>query len=120
MKINFDKVYERDIDLYVISNFCSYSGFLNLFLTKINKNGYTVSSAESSLSDENGESDITIVLEKEKHKIGLLIEDKIDAKAMPKQSDRYDIRGNKGITDKKYDEYYVFIIAPNDYLESNS
>ena len=119
MIINFDKVHERDIDLYVISNFCNCSPFLNLFLNKIGKKGYKVYSAESSLSDNDGESDITIVLEKKENKIGLLIEDKIDAKAMPNQCKRYTRRGNKGIKDKKYDEFYVFIIAPKDYLESN-
>ncbi len=120
MLINFDKVYERDIDLYVINNFCSYKSFLDLFLNRIGKSGYSAVSAESSLSDENGESDITIVLEKENHKIGFLIEDKIDAVAMPNQSGRYLIRGERGIRDGKYDEFFVFIIAPESYLKSNS
>lgn len=120
MIINFDKVYERDVDLYVINNFSNNHTFLDLFLKKIDKENYTVLSAESSLSDENGESDITIVIEKNGHKIGLLIEDKIDALAMPNQSGRYFIRGEKGIRDGKYDEFYVFIIAPRDYLASNS
>ena len=120
MIINFDKVYERDIDLYVINNFCNYKSFLNLFLNKIGKSDYSVISAESSLADENGESDITIVLEKENHKIGFLIEDKIDAVAMPNQSGRYSVRGKKGIREGKYEDFFVFIIAPKSYLESNS
>ena len=120
MIIKFDTVYERDIDLYVINNFSNYSDLLSLFLGKIEKDGYTTYSAESSLADENGESDITIVIEKDNHKIGLLIEDKIDAIAMPNQSGRYILRGDKGIREGKYDEYYIFIIAPKDYIEINS
>lgn len=119
MIISFDKVYERDIDLYVINNFCNDNSFLDLFLRKIDKKGYKVISAESSLADKDGESDITIVLENKNNKIGLLIEDKIDAIAMPNQSGRYVKRGDKGIKDGKYNEYYIFIIAPNDYLNTN-
>ncbi|MCR5186043.1 MAG: hypothetical protein K6D97_02880 [Clostridia bacterium] len=67
MIINFDKVYERDIDLYAINNFCNDSAFLELFQRKINKKNYRVYSAESSLEDIDGESDITIVLENEEN-----------------------------------------------------
>ena len=120
MLINFNKVYERDIDLYVINNFCNDSAFLELFQSKINKKNYRVYSAESSLEDIDGESDITIVLENEEKKIGLLIEDKIDARAMYNQSRRYIKRGEKGVREGKYDEFYTFIIAPQSYLETNS
>lgn len=39
---------------------------------------------------------------------------------MPNQRARYDIRGDNGITNKLYDKYYVFIIAPKDYLFTNN
>lgn len=72
------------------------------------------------LSDLQGESDITMIVEKNNHKTGLLIEDKIDAIAMPNQRERYNIRGQRGIDNKLYDEFYVFMIAPLDYLKNNS
>lgn len=120
MIIKFDKVYERDIDLYLINSFCNCTDLVELFLKKINKTGYKVKSGEVSLTDENGESDVTFVLSKANHNIGLLIEVKIDAIAMPNQSGRYIKRGNKGVKEGVYDDYYVFIIAPNDYLNSNN
>ena len=120
MKLVIEKVLERDIDLLMINKFMYDENVLNLFLSKINKSDYKVISVEHSLMDrENGESDITVILEKKNHKIALLIEDKIDALAMPMQPERYTIRGKNGIEKKLYNEFYVFIIAPLDYLETN-
>lgn len=39
---------------------------------------------------------------------------------MPNRRERYNIRGQKVIDDKLYDEFYVFMIAPLDYLKTNS
>ena len=119
MNIKMEKVLERDIDLLIINQFTYNKNLINIFLKKINKNNYSVINLEHSLSDENGESDITVILGNDKEKIGILIENKIDAIAMPMQRDRYEIRGNKGISDKQYDSFYVFIIAPQDYLDTN-
>ena len=116
-----EKVFERDIDLYVINKFMNDDNFSKLFLDKIGLNGYTVQKCIHSFFDENGESDITIILSnRDKHKIGLLIEDKISAVAMPNQYERYKKRGDKLIDAGELDCYYVFIIAPQGYLESNS
>ena len=52
-------------------------------------------------------------------KIALLIENKIDAIAMPEQPARYVLRGDKGISNNEYDEYYIFIVAPQEYLNKN-
>ena len=41
-----------------------------------------------------GESDITVIVESPDKRIGLLIEDKIDAIDMPEQPERYKIRGD--------------------------
>jgi len=119
MEFKIEKVYERDIDLLIINKFMNDDDFGNLFLEKINRVGYIVKYIEHSLMDDNGESDITVIVEKDNKKIALLIEDKIDAIAMPNQSKRYEIRGNKGIKDGKYEEFFVFIIAPSEYLNSN-
>ena len=120
MELIFEKVLERDIDLLMINKFITDDNILNLFLEKIGKSDYKVFSIQHSLMDqEDGESDITVIAEKDNHKIGLLIEDKIDAIAMPNQRERYNARGRKGIDNSQYDEFFVFMIAPSDYLKSN-
>ncbi len=119
MEFKIEKVLERDIDLLVINNFIN--GKLNkLFLDKANLIDYKVIDVEHSYFDADlGESDVTIILEKDNNKIGFLIEDKIDAPAMNLQPERYEERGKKGIKDRKYDEFKTFIIAPEQYLNSN-
>ena len=94
--------------------------FQELFLKKINCQNYQVCKCLHSLSDENGESDITIILENDNRKIGLLIEDKINAIAMPKQYERYILRAEKQKYKGLFDNYYIFIIAPKSYIDSNT
>jgi len=117
--LTISRVFERDIDLYVINKFMNDINFKDLFLNKIHKEDYEIINCIHSYVDNDGESDITIILKKDTHKIALLIEDKIDAIAMPNQRKRYDKRGKTGIKQGKYEEYYVFIMAPKDYLENN-
>lgn len=121
MKIRFEKILERDIDLLIINKFINDSKVLDFFLNKIDLNGYKVINLEHSHMDiELGESDITAIVEKENHKVAILIEDKIDAIAMDLQPERYEKRGIKGIDDKIYDDYRIFIIAPKKYLDNNA
>lgn len=119
MKIEMEKVFERDIDLLIINKFYSDKKIVEYFNSKVGIKDYFVTAAQHSIMDENGESDITIILDNGIDKIAYLIEDKIDAIAMPNQRARYDIRGIKGIENNLYNKFYVFIIAPNDYLETN-
>ena len=120
MEFSIENVYERDIDLYIINKFLNDSKFKELFLKKINCQNYQVCKCLHSLSDENGESDITIILENDNRKIGLLIEDKINAIAMPKQYERYILRAEKQKHEGLFDNYYIFIIAPKSYIDSNT
>lgn len=120
MKIEMEKVFERDIDLLMINKFCNDENLVQYFSSKVGISNYFVSNVQHSIMDENGESDITIILENDNNKIAFLIEDKIDAIAMPNQRARYDIRGHKGIENGQYNSFYVFIIAPKEYLETNN
>lgn len=118
MTFRIEKVLERDIDLLVINNFIN-NKLLKLFLDKINLKDYVVLDVEHSHVDADlGESDITVIIEKDNYKIGLLIEDKIDAPAMDLQPERYIERGKRGINNK-YNEFKTIIIAPNKYLKAN-
>ena len=120
MEFSIEKVCERDIDLYIINKFINNSKFKELFLRKINCQNYQVCKCLHSFSDEHGESDITIILENDNRKIGLLIEDKINAKAMPEQYKRYILRAEKQKHEGLFDNYYIFIIAPKSYIDSNT
>ena len=120
MEFIIEKVCERDIDLYIINKFLNDSKFKELFLKKINCKNYQVCKCLHSFADENGESDITIILENDNRKIGLLIEDKINAIAMPKQYERYILRAEKQKNEGLFDDYYIFIIAPKSYIDSNT
>ena len=48
-----------------------------------------------------------------------LIEDKIDAIAMPNQHGRYLARGKRGIANKEYDDFDVLMICPQKYYTNN-
>lgn len=113
---------ERDMDLLFIESILTDPGFCQLLINKTDLSGksFQVLSAELSKADSKlGESDITVVIETQKKKYGLLIENKIDAIAMPEQHDRYIKRGKKGVKDKEYKDFRVFIICPKKYYEHN-
>lgn len=116
----FSDVSERDMDMLISEEIVSSPDFLALFLHKVGIDSASVRSVELSKTDVGlGESDITVIIEANGLKVGLLIEDKIDAIAMPDQSARYTLRGNKGVTSGDYSKFYVFIVAPSKYLSNN-
>ena len=121
MDITYSYVAERDIDLLVLEEFLANKDFAKIFLNKVGISNFKIISAYHSLLDPvYGESDITIIIECEGMKIGILIEDKIDAIAMDQQADRYIERANLGVLKKEYYQYFIFIIAPSRYLQSNN
>lgn len=111
------------MDLLFMEEFAVDRRFLGLFINKIESvdlSDYIVVSEEVSYVDTAlGESDLTIVLEHNEHKVALLIEDKVNAIAQPRQYERYVLRGEKGIQQKLYDEFHVFLIAPAEYIRCN-
>lgn len=119
MKLEMEKVFERDIDLLMINKFITDKNTVDYFSDKVGLKDLYVEKVQHSIMDENGESDITVILNNKDDKVAFLIEDKIDAIAMPNQRGRYNIRGDKGIIAKEYNKYFVFIIAPKDYLDTN-
>ena len=120
IKCIFSDVSERDMDLLFLEEFVSSEEFLGIFLSKISLENATVFSVEQSKTDvQFGESDMTVIVEKGGIKYGLLIEDKIDAIAMPNQSGRYMDRGELGKKNGDYEQFFVFIVAPESYLQQN-
>lgn len=120
IKSKFANILERDMDMLLLEEIISSEEFLQIFLSKIGIADANIFFVEHSKKDnELGESDLTVLLEHRKEKIALLIEDKIDATAQPEQASRYNDRGDKGLADGNYDKYYVFIVAPKEYLDTN-
>lgn len=119
-KCIYSGISERDMDMMFLQLFSTDEGFVRLFLeaTQFKTDSFSVESIELSKSDPKlGESDITVVLSVDKKKVGLLIEDKIDAIAMPKQAERYEKRGEKGKKNGEYDEFYYYIVCPQKYYD---
>ena len=120
-KCFFRDVTEHDMDLLFLEEFVCSQDFVSIFTEKAGIDFSRVLSVYSSKTDVAlGESDMTVVVKSGEQKIGLLIEDKIDALAMPEQSARYSLRGQKGIETGEYDRFFVFIIAPKQYLTQNA
>lgn len=121
MKIQFDTTLERDIDLLIMEEFVSDEEFAQIFLDAIGiHQAYTIESVIHSKTDADlGESDIVFILVIDGKRHAVHIEDKIDAVAMPRQHDRYDLRAQKDIAAGQYSTYSVVIVAPEKYLEKN-
>ena len=116
----FRDILEHDMDMLILEEFACSTEFSKIFLNKVNiSEAKVLSTWQSKTDSELGESDMTVVFDYNDKKIALLIEDKIDAIAMPEQPARYVLRGNKGVIDGEYDTYYIFIVAPQEYLEKN-
>lgn len=121
LKCKFSDVSERDMDLLFLEEFVCSQQFADIFLSRIGMSGAKVVEIEQSKVDvEYGESDMTVIVEYNGRRHALLIEDKIDAIAMPNQSGRYLERGKIGIKNGDYSSFDVFIIAPMKYLEQNA
>lgn len=113
---------ERDMDLLFAESALTDPDFLNLLVNKTDLHGqpFQIISAELSKSDSDlGESDITVVINVGGDRYGLLIEDKIDAIAMPDQHGRYIKRGEKGVREGLYKDFRVFIFCSQKYYSGN-
>ncbi|WP_251197684.1 hypothetical protein [Anaerotardibacter muris] len=119
---HFDKVYERDMDFLFIQMASYYQDFLEMLLKKTGRDstGVRLVAAEhSKVMGSLGESDIELIVEQNGIRIGLLIEDKVDAGAMQNQCARYFERGSHSVDQGEYSDFCVFIFCPRRYLEGN-
>ena len=117
----FKDITEKDMDMLFLEEIVSNQEFIDIFLSEIDMMGAKVIEIEHSKTHpEYGESDMTIIVEFHNKRYGLLIEDKIDAIAMPEQYERYVKRGNYGVEKSEFEDYFVFIVAPQKYLDENA
>lgn len=121
-KISFDTVSERDMDLLFANAFITYPGFIKLFSEAANiiANNIEVFNVVISKTEAHlGESDLTVSALIDGKEYVFLIEDKIDAIAMPNQHNRYIMRAEKGMKDKEYEYYEIFILCPEKYYDTD-
>ena len=123
MKYTFESIIERDADFAIINAFIRNKKVRGLFLNKIVKKDSEIKEAYHSLVQQEegygvGESDIVFVLKDEDGLFGIMIEDKINADAQPNQRERYDIRAKELVKKGIFDKHYVFLCAPQSYLDS--
>ncbi len=119
-RININYIAERDIDFLVLQEFFSNRDFSRLFMDRLGITEFEILEVAHSVLDISlGETDMMVVFEHQYKRACLLIENKIDALAMPEQYNRYYARATKLLEQKMYDSFYIFIIAPESYLMSN-
>lgn len=122
MELKFSTIRERDMDLFFLEAMSSDKGFAKLVVDKTKFVGcdFTIESIELSRTEADlGESDITVIFSSNSEKRALLIEDKIDAIAMPDQHGRYLKRGERGVKENEYIDFDVIIICPEKYYINN-
>jgi len=121
MNIKVKNIQEKDIDFVLINEFSINPEFVKLYNCSIDLSKYRVVEVIHSLMDDMlGESDITVIFSNGINRHALLIENKINAIAMPEQSNRYFLRAEKQVGKDLYHTYDIFIVAPQKYLEINS
>ena len=123
VKVNLRDVSERDMDMLIMEEFICNEAFRNLFYRQEGiqlGRDFAVCEAYKSLSDNDGESDVTFIVSDGKTRVAILIEDKIDACTQEEQSKRYELRAKKGIENGKYDVYHIFLVCPEDYWKDHA
>ena len=121
-RCSFATVRERDMDILFLEAIVSDPDFAKLVLSKtvfVGKDFKVIDAALSRTELHLGESDITVILEIDGQRIALLVEDKVDAIAMPDQHKRYQLRGEKGCQNGEWQAYEIFIFCPEKYREQN-
>lgn len=121
MEIKFERVFERDLDLLIMNLFCRKSAVCRLFLEKVElPEEILITDIKHSVKTVSGESDVEIHFISGGKRYAFLIEDKINASAQPSQYDRYLERIKDYKERGEITEGYVFLVAPDDYIGSNS
>ncbi len=122
IQCDLNRVRERDMDLLFMQAFMTDPGFVELVLREAGLDKGTPSIVKAELSQsigDLGETDIYFIVEIEGLRYGILIEDKVDAQAMPDQYKRYIKRGEWGVKHGRFSDFVVFLFSPEKYHELN-
>jgi PD-(D/E)XK nuclease superfamily len=109
-------VQERDIDLLLMEEFHISNQFVSWFCNKVGLKGVLRIGAWHSVHNSDGETDLLLVVQAKKRRIGILIENKVGANEQDEQDVRYHKRGRTAVKDGKIDKYLTVICAPSGYL----
>jgi len=116
----FDSVQEAYIDLLLLEEFWSSAPFRSWWLEQVafpNPDRHEFVTAQHSVIDAEGESDLVFEVNDEAGiRWAILIEDKVDAGAQPRQGERYRERGERGVLEDKWDRFVTCIVARESYL----
>ena len=107
------------MDLLLLEEFVASAEFARWFLTRVggpSYAGYKVISAQRSVTESVGESDLLVTLSNGVGTRYLLIENKIAAGFQPRQAARYRERGQEYLVQGVCDGYLTVLIAPLSYL----
>lgn len=123
IEIVLSSIQEKDADFAIIRSFCDEPKVRELFFKQINRSGKLFKVYHSKSQQESdghmGESDIIFILNDGNKKFAIFIEDKIAANPQPNQSGRYKDRANLLGDEEGFGrEYFVFLCAPKQYIES--
>lgn len=126
---DFEDVSERDIDMALISAMGNNKEMLKyiLYQSKEYSEGKikivepkVVKIIHSHVEPGYGESDIVVIYVDCGKRYGLFIEDKINARAMDKQADRYLVRAEIAKKRGDFEAYCIFIVAPQKYIDDKN
>lgn len=111
---------ERDIDLLLMEEFHISNAFVSWFCTQLGLERVVPGGAWHSVSDTDGETDLLLFVIAGDRRLGVLIENKINAPEQDKQDERYHLRGIRSREAGKFDDYLTVICAPKRYLDELS
>ena len=114
------KMQERDLDLFILEELYSDTGFSDWLLTQVGRSGYVFVEAKHSVSAKAaakwGETDVLAFFSRDGERIALLIEDKITARFTDQQAHRYKDRAEQIVREGEALQCETLLIAPRTYL----
>ena len=115
---SFESVREGDIDFLLLEEFHCNSEFTDWFCRAMGFEDVEFDGAWRSVSDVDGETDLILRVRHQGSRLGLFIENKINAPEQDAQDTRYHKRARRAREQGKIDEYKTAMIAPQCYLDS--
>ena len=119
LSLPVESVRERDVDFLLVEEFLATPKFINYITETLNLPPCTnIRKVERSINDFGvGETDVLVEYLNGSEKLGLLIENKLDALFQPRQAERYYERAKEYVDKKTYNETFVILVAPAQYIE---
>lgn len=122
LSLPVESVRERDIDFLLVEEFLSSDSFITFFTQTLNlPHCDELIGVQRSINDfALGETDVLVEYISDGTRIGLLIENKLDAIFQPQQAERYTSRGKYYQSEGRFDTAYSILVAPTQYIERQS